>query len=289
MNDGGAAEEASGFVDLHTHSTASDGTLPPEQVVAAAHAAGLSALALTDHDTLAGIPAAARAGETLGVRVVPGVELSAHDGDREIHILALHVTRLAVLESRLETFREGRTLRASQIVDRLRGLGVDISVDTVMQEANGAAVGRPHIARAMIREGAARDLRDAFDRYLGAGRPAFVPKQRLEVREAISIAHEAGGLAIWAHPGSDGRRARLEPLVALEIDGVEVRHPSHMLEDINRLAALTEFFGLVPSGGSDWHGLAEGTRNIGAMRIPAAWLKRQDALRASRLQQVVET
>jgi 3',5'-nucleoside bisphosphate phosphatase len=288
VNDG-AAEEASGFVDLHTHSTASDGTLPPEQVVAAAHAAGLSALALTDHDTLAGIPAAARAGETLGVRVVPGVELSAHDGDREIHILALHVTRLAVLESRLETFREGRTLRASQIVDRLRGLGVDISVDTVMQEANGAAVGRPHIARAMIREGAARDLRDAFDRYLGAGRPAFVPKQRLEVREAISIAHEAGGLAIWAHPGSDGRRARLEPLVALEIDGVEVRHPSHMLEDISRLAALTEFFGLVPSGGSDWHGLPEGTRNIGAMRIPAAWLERQDALRASRLQQVVET
>ena len=289
MNDGGAAEEVSGFVDLHTHSTASDGTLPPEQVVAAAHAAGLSALALTDHDTLAGIPAAARAGETLGVRVVPGVELSAHDGDREIHILALHVTRLAVFESRLETFREGRTLRASQIVDRLRGLGVDISVDTVMQEANGAAVGRPHIARALIRGGAVRDFRDAFDRYLGTGRPAFVPRQRLEVREAISIAHEAGGLAIWAHPGSDGRRARLEPLVALEIDGVEVRHPSHMNEDINRLAALTEFFGLVPSGGSDWHGSAEGPRTIGAMRIPAAWLERQDALVASRLQQVVET
>jgi predicted metal-dependent phosphoesterase TrpH len=162
-------------------------------------------------------------------------------------------------------------------------------VDTVMQEANGAAVGRPHIARAMIRGGAARDFHDAFDRYLGAGRPAFVPKQRLEVREAISIAHEAGGLAIWAHPGSDGRRARLEPLVALEIDGVEVRHPGHMLEDINRLAALTEFFGLVPSGGSDWHGLAEGTRTIGAMRIPAAWLERQAALVASRLQQVVIT
>lgn len=288
MNDGDAAEEMSGFVDLHTHSRASDGTLPPEQVVAAAHAAGLSALALTDHDTLAGIPAAARAGDTLGVRVVPGVELSAHDGNREIHILALHVTRLTVLESRLETFREGRTLRAVQIVDRLRGLGVDISVDTVMQEANGAAVGRPHIARAMIRGGAARDFRDAFDRYLGTGRPAFVSKQRLEVREAISIAHEAGGLAIWAHPGSDGRRARLEPLVALEIDGVEVRHPSHMLEDINRLAALTEFFGLVPSGGSDWHGSAESPRMIGAMRIPAAWLERQDALVASRLQQVVE-
>ncbi len=289
MNDGGAAEEVSGFVDLHTHSTASDGTLPPEQVVAAAHAAGLLAFALTDHDTLAGLPAAVLAGETLGVRVVPGVELSAHDGNREIHILALHVTRLAALELRLEMFREGRTLRASLIVDRLRELGVDISVDAVMQEANGAAVGRPHIARVMIRGGVARDFRDVFDRYLGAGRPAFVPKQRLEVQEAISIAHEAGGLAIWAHPGSECRRARLEPLVALELDGVEVRHPSHMVEDINRLAALTEFFGLVPSGGSDWHGLAEGPRTIGGMHIPAAWLEKQDALVASRAHQVVET
>jgi 3',5'-nucleoside bisphosphate phosphatase len=288
VNDRGVAEEGSGFVDLHTHSTASDGTVLPEQVVAAAHAAGLSALALTDHDTMAGIPAAVRAGDELGVRIVPGVELSAHDGNREIHILALHVTRLILIETRLEEFREGRTLRASRIVDRLRGLGVDITVETVMEEANGAAVGRPHIARVMIRGGTVRDFREAFDRYLGAGRPAFVAKQRLEVREAISIAHEAGALAIWAHPGSEGRRARLEPLVALGIDGVEIRHPSHMLEDINRLSALTEFFGLVPSGGSDWHGQAEGQRTIGGMRIPALWLETQDALVSSRAQQTVE-
>jgi len=284
VNDGGAAEDATGFVDLHTHSTASDGTLPPEQVVAAAHAAGLLALSLTDHDTMAGIPSAVEAGERLAVRVVPGVELSAHDGNREIHILALHVTRLGLLESRLEEFREGRMLRASQIVERLRELGVEITVDTVMEEANGAAVGRPHIARAMIRGGTVHDFRDAFDRYLGAGRPAFVPKRRLEIREAISITHEAGGLAIWAHPGPDCRRARLEPLVAMEIDGVEVRHPSHSIEDVSRLLALTEFFGLVPSGGSDWHGSAEGPRTIGGMRVPAAWLERQDALVASRAQ-----
>ena len=289
MSDGGAAEEATGFVDLHTHSTASDGTLPPEQVIAAARAAGLQAIALTDHDTMAGIPAAMRAGEQLGVRVVPGVELSAHDGNREIHILALHVTRLGLLESRLEVFREGRTVRASQIVERLRELGVEITVDTVMEEANGAAVGRPHIARAMIRGGTARDFRDAFDRYLGAGRPAFVPKERLEIREAISITHEAGGLAIWAHPGPDCRRARLEPLVAMELDGVEIRHPSHSVEDINRLTALSEFFGLVPSGGSDWHGSAEGTRTIGGMQVPATWLASQDARVASRTHHAVET
>jgi predicted metal-dependent phosphoesterase TrpH len=284
-----ASAGPSSFVDLHTHSTASDGVLPPDRVVAAAHAAGVSALALTDHDTVAGIPLATDAGLALGVRVVPGVELSAHDGDREIHILALHVTRHGLLESRLESFREGRLRRSVEIVERLRRLGLDVTVEMVMDEAGDAAVGRPHIARAMIRAGSVRDFRDAFDRYLGAGRPAFVAKQRLEVEDAIAIAHEAGGLAIWAHPGSDGRRARLEPLVELGLDGVEVRHPGHMAEDVNRLSALTDFFGLVPSGGSDWHGLAEGPRTIGAMRIPAAWLARQDALVASRARQAVQS
>jgi len=281
---GGTAADLSRFVDLHTHSTASDGTLPPESVVVAAHAAGVAALALTDHDTLAGVTRAVEAGKALGVRVVPGVELSAHDGDSEIHILALHVTRLGVLESRLEKFREERHVRAARIVDRLRDLGMDVTVEMVSEEAGDAAVGRPHIARAMIRAGAARDFREAFDRYLGSGRPAFVPKPHLEVREAIAIAHEAGGLAIWAHPGGDGRRARLEPLVEMGMDGVEIRHPSHMLEDMNRLAALSDFFKLVPSGGSDWHGSAEGPRMIGAMMIPHSWLEKQDALVASRAQ-----
>lgn len=284
MTEGGAAATPSRFVDLHTHSTASDGTLPPESVVAAAHAAGVEALALTDHDTLAGVARAVEAGRSLGVRVVPGVELSAHDGDSEIHILALHVTRLGLIEKRLEKFREERHFRAARIVERLRALGMDVTVEMVLQEAGDAAVGRPHIARAMIRAGAARDFREAFDRYLGSGRPAFVAKPRLEVSEAISIVHEAGGLAIWAHPGGDGRRARLEPYVEMGMDGVEIRHPSHLLEDMNRLAALSEFFKLVPSGGSDWHGTAEGPRMIGGMMIPHSWLEKQDALVASRMQ-----
>jgi predicted metal-dependent phosphoesterase TrpH len=288
VNDGTAAgQSVEGFVDLHIHSTASDGMLPPEQVVAAAHAAGVKAIALTDHDTIAGVLRATAAGRINGVRVVPGVELSAHDGDREIHILALHVTRLGLLESRLELFREGRHVRASRIVERLRGLGTTVTVGMVMEEAGDAAVGRPHIARALIRAGSARDFRDAFDRYLGAGRPAFIAKDRLEVREAIAIAHDAGALAIWAHPGWECRRARLEPLVAMGLDGVEIRHPGHLAEDVNRLSALTDFFGLVPSGGSDWHGSTEGPRTIGSMNIPAAWLEKQDALVASRERQVV--
>jgi predicted metal-dependent phosphoesterase TrpH len=289
VSEGGDPAGSSSFVDLHSHSTASDGTLPPDAVVAAAHQAGLRAVALTDHDTVAGVPLATATGAKLGLRVVPGVELSAHERDREIHLLALHVTRLEVLESRLELLRAGREVRAARIVERLRSLGLDVTVDMVMKEAGDASVGRPHIARALIRAGLVRDLREAFDRYLGAGRPAFVPKERLEVREAIAITHEAGGLAIWAHPGSDGRRARLEPLVEAGLDGVEVRHPSHLAEDVNRLAALADFFGLVPSGGSDWHGSAEGLRTIGAMQIPSAWLDRQDAVVASRLQPMLPT
>ena len=289
MTEGGDAAGSPSFVDLHSHSTASDGTLAPDAVVAAAHKAGLRALALTDHDTLAGVPLATVAGETLGVRIVPGVELSAHDGDREIHLLALHVTRLGLLEAKLETLRAGRHVRASRIVDQLRALGLDVNMDMVMHEAGSASVGRPHIARALIRGGSVRDFREAFDRYLGAGRPGFVPKDRVEVREAIAMTHEAGGIAVWAHPGADAFRARLEPLVNAGLDGVEVIHPSHCAEDIHRIGALADFFGLVPSGGSDWHGSAEGPRTIGSMQIPIAWLERQDALVASRIQPVTQS
>lgn len=278
----GAADRSPGEVDLHMHSTASDGSLPPSQVVRAAHAAGLTAIALTDHDTLGGLAEAAAEGLACGVRVVPAVELSAHDGRREIHILALHVSGNALLESRLSGFRDARKARAGKIVEQLRGMGMDVSLDSVMEEAAGGAVGRPHIARAMIRGGIVRDLREAFDRFLGAGRPAFVEKERLEIREAIEIAHAAGALAIWAHPGGEGRRARLEPLVELGLDGVEIRHPGHKAEDVKRLSALTEFFGLVESGGSDWHGAADGPRSIGCMRVPEAWLSRQDEVVARR-------
>jgi len=289
VSEGGDAAASSSFVDLHSHSTASDGILPPDAVVAAAHAAGLRAFALTDHDTLAGVPLATVTGQALGVRVVPGVELSAHYGDGEIHVLALHVTRLDLLESRLETLRAGRQVRASLIVDRLRELGLDLTVDMVMKEAGDASVGRPHIARALIRAGSVRDFREAFDRYLGSGRPGFVAKERLEVKDAIAMTHEAGGLAIWAHPGSDGRRERLEPLVEVGLDGVEVRHPSHLTEDVKRLGALADFFGLVRSGGSDWHGSVDGPRTMGSMKVPAEWLEKQDALVASRLQPAVQS
>jgi len=264
------------FVDLHTHSTASDGTLPPERVVEAAKRCNLAALALTDHDSIAGVAAAREAGDRLGIRVVAGCELSAFQDDHEVHLLALHLTHIETLERRLAELRALRYERAQNIVEKLNGLGVEITFDEVLGQANGGAVGRPHVARALIARGAVQDFKDAFVRYLGNGGSAFVPKARLSVEDAIEIAHEAGGLAVWAHPAEGGRRERLEPLVNAGLDGVEVRHPSHSAEDIKRLEALAEFFGLVVSGGSDWHGASDGPRKLGNMNVPASWLEKQD-------------
>jgi 3',5'-nucleoside bisphosphate phosphatase len=264
------------LVDLHTHSTASDGAFAPADVIAHAARAGLAALALTDHDTVAGVAEARAAGEAAGVRVIAGVELSAMDGEREIHLLGLHLERPELIEGELAAFRDTRRSRAEEMVARLNALSVPVTMDAVLGEAGAGAIGRPHVARAIVRGGWVRDQREAFDRYLGAGRPAFVEKHRLLVGDAIRLVHDAGGIAVFAHPGSDGTRARIEPLAALGLDGVEVRHPSHSAEDVARLGALADHFGLVPSGGSDWHGAVEGPRVIGNQRVPAEWLARQE-------------
>jgi predicted metal-dependent phosphoesterase TrpH len=158
-----------------------------------------------------------------------------------------------------------------------------VEIDSVFAEASGGAIGRPHVARAMVKGGHVRDSKEAFDRFLAAGRPGFVPKTRLEIADAIAIAHSAGALAIWAHPGPDCRRERLETLVRKGLDGVEVKHPSHFAEDVKRIGALADFLGLVPSGGSDWHGASEGQRTIGSMHVSPAWLNAQDVLVARKI------
>jgi 3',5'-nucleoside bisphosphate phosphatase len=269
------------FVDLHTHSTASDGTLPPEEVIAAAKKCDLYALALTDHDTIDGVRAAREAGERAGIRIIAGVELSAFESEREVHLLALHLSQLDALEKRLLELRASRHARAERIVAKLNSIGIPLTLDEVLKESNGGAVGRPHVARALISRGVVSDFKDAFMRYLGTNGSAFVPKDKLSVEDAIAIAHEAGAIAVWAHPGDGGRRERLEPLVAAGLDGIEIRHPSHSAEDMKRLRALADFFNLVPSGGSDWHGSNDGPRKLGMMNVPREWLEKQDERVAS--------
>lgn len=263
------------FVDLHSHSTASDGAFAPAVVVQEAHKAGLAAIALTDHDTTAGLAEAEAEGKRLGIRVVPGVELSAVEEAQETHILGLHLGSTAPIDARLADLRDMRRSRAAKIVDLLNANGVRITFESVLEQAGTAAIGRPHVARALIAEGWAVDARDAFDRYLAAGRPGYVAKDQLTMHDAIALIHAAGGIAVVAHPGQNGTRERIEALIGDGLDGVEVRHPGHSNEDMLRLMALVEHFGLVPSGGSDWHGLP-GPRTLGAMKVPAEWLHWQD-------------
>jgi predicted metal-dependent phosphoesterase TrpH len=242
----------------------------------------LAALALTDHDTVDGLAEAREAGRAIGLRVISGVELSAVEADVETHVLGLHLRDLDRLESRLAELRLMRRSRAERIVRRLQELGVRISFEDVLSAAAGGAIGRPHVAKALVNEGWATDLRDAFDRYLGNGRPAFIAKDHLPMKNAIEMIHETGGLAILAHPGQSGTRQRIEALAGEGLDGVEVRHPSHSAEDMARLGALVEHLRLVPSGGSDWHGNTDGSRVLGMMQVPAEWLERHDEAIARR-------
>jgi predicted metal-dependent phosphoesterase TrpH len=273
----GAAPQSARHIDLHLHSTASDGTTSPEAVVHAAVQAGLLALGLTDHDTIEGIAVAQVAADAAGVELVAGVELSAYEGEQEVHILGLHLADLAEMRRSLEVFRSARRQRAADIVKKLNDLGVRITFDDVIAVAGEAAIGRPHVARAMVENGWAMDVRDAFDRYLGAGRPAYFDKRRVSIAEAIELVHRCGGIAVLAHPGQEGNLARISAMTAMGIDGVEVIHPSHSAEDRARLLALTSHFGLVPSGGSDSHGGADGIRVVGAMKVPGEWLDLQRA------------
>jgi predicted metal-dependent phosphoesterase TrpH len=269
------------YVDLHMHSTASDGSRSPADVVRAAKAAGLIAIALTDHDSVAGLDEARAVGAELGVQLVNGVELSAVEGDSETHVLGLHLADVATLDHGLGELREMRKRRGQTIVDKLNAHGVQITFDDVLAQAGGGAVGRPHVARALVGQGWATDVRDAFDRYLGAGRVAYVGKEQLGMADAIRMIHDAGGLAVLAHPGAGGTRERIAALVALGLDGVEVKHPGHSPADITRLRSFCEQMGIVPSGGSDWHGAADGPRTIGMMQVPIDWLTRQEERLAS--------
>ncbi|MBC8089771.1 MAG: PHP domain-containing protein [Phycisphaerae bacterium] len=270
------------FVDLQTHTTASDGALPPTTVVEAAKAAELAAIAITDHDTVDGLDEANIAGARLGVRIVPGVELSSNFEGEEMHMLGLHMRDLDVMATALSSFRVGRVDRSEQIVAILNRAGIPVTMEAVLRHADGGAVGRPHIARAMVDGGWVHEFREAFDKWIGAGKPAYVPKEQFAASDAIALVHRAGGITVWAHPGELATPARVGRLAALGLDAVEVLHPSHPPYVQNKILNAVNELGLLPSGGSDWHGTTDGYRRLGGQQVPMEWLVRQDALVASR-------
>ena len=264
------------MIDLHCHSTASDGVLAPAAVVAAAAAIGLTAMALTDHDSTAGLAEARAAGAALGVDIIGGCEFSVGVEWGEMHLLGYFVEPGdRDIEAFLTAARADRTRRARDMVSKLVGLGISVSYDDVVRESAGGAVGRPHVARALFLAGQVTTIQQAFDRYIGRGRPAFVEKALPTLAAVAALVHTRGGIVSAAHLKSFGTVANLTKLKADGLDAVETRHPSHSGDYLATITDAALTLGLARTGGSDWHGESDaaGTHaQLGSQHVPDEWL-----------------
>lgn len=241
--------------DLHVHTTASDGTLTPEQVVQEAVRVGLAAVAIADHDTVGGVESALAAGRQLGIIVVPAVEINTDYADDEIHLLGYYIDHESpALSAHLERLRAERLERGRRIVQRLNELGRKISMERVMEIAGGGAIGRPHIARAIAEAGYASSIGAAFGKYLVRGAPAYVERHKLTPFQAIEIIHEARGVAVLAHPGNSKHDELIPDLVDGGLQGIEAYHADHSPTQARHYVEIARRYDLIPTGGSDSHG-----------------------------------
>jgi len=281
------------YVDLHLHSNASDGSDAPATVVRRAAHLGFRAIALTDHDTVAGLAEAEGAARNHGLAFLNGTEISAVFDRRELHVVGLGIRPDdPPLSAALEKLQQDRAARADAIVDRLNRLGVPIDRAQVQARAAGGAIGRIHIAQALHALGVSRTVQQAFDQYIGKGRRAYVAKTALPCADAVDLIHAARGLAFVAHPGIGATTHKLLPrLLALPFDGIEAYHSNHTPGQVTAFTCLAEERGLLISGGSDCHGAAKAgqadtedppaTADLGKVRVPYAHLERiVDALSA---------
>jgi 3',5'-nucleoside bisphosphate phosphatase len=258
-------------VDLHLHSTASDGTTSPSGVVELAASHNLRSIALTDHDSTDGLDEARETGSRLGVEVIAGIEMSTAVKRGELHILGYLIDPAnSTLSERLEQFRDSRGQRAATMVDRLQASGIPITLERVLAFGAGGAIGRPHVARALVEAGQATSVSDAFDRYLVPGRAGYVPHFRLTPSAAIELIHAANGVAVLAHPYSTGAvETVVAELVADGLDGLEVFYSLYNDDQQAFLAMLAGHHDLVPTGGSDFHGTGEREgHEIGSANVP---------------------
>jgi hypothetical protein len=266
------------MIDLHTHSTASDGSDAPGELMRLAAKAGLSAVALTDHDTVEGLAEARAAAATTGIRLVPGCELSCEVAAGTMHLLVYFLDDgPGPLQDRLTALQRARHGRNERIVGVLRDHGFDITVEEVLAEAGGGTVGRPHVAGVMLRKGYVSSIQEAFDRWLAKGKPAYLGRERLPAGEAISLAHDSGAVTVLAHPTSldlepDATESFVAHLAELGLDGIEAEYGRFSPDQRAQYRRLGERLGLCPTGGSDYHGrykpdIALGTA-LGDLSVP---------------------
>ena len=254
----------SGKVDLHTHTTYSDGANTPQELIQKAKTAGIDILSITDHDNINGIKEAIQIGKSLGIEIIPGVEISSEISNREIHILGYFFDiENQELEHYLNFFREERVKRAGRIVNKLRSFGFSITLEDVLNKAKNSAVGRPHIAQVMLEKGIVSSYYEAFNKYIGNGSPAHEKKVHLSPQSAFRIISDAGGLSFIAHPGNL-QESLLKDLIESGVDGIEVTHPSHSPQQQKFYKGIVNSYFLLESGGSDYHGgKREDEHNLG--------------------------
>jgi len=262
------------MIDLHLHSTESDGSLDPAELVRRASAAGLTAIALTDHDTMAGLPAATAAGGEFGLEVVPGVEVSIDHRPGTFHLIGLFPdARDPALADALDRVREGRARRNERIAAKLTGLEFPLTVAEVAAFSGGGLVARPHFAKAMVVRGYVRSVKAAFDFWIGKGRPAYAERFRLGAKAAIDLLHGAGGVAVLCHPHTLGMGDDIEAFVAdlasLGLDAIETKYKERDPVREKGLGGIARRLGLLHSGGSDYHGhtLADQRNGLGAIGL----------------------
>ena len=271
-------------IDLHTHSTHSDGTFGPAELVRLAAERDLQVIALTDHDTTNGLPEALATGLEVGIQVVPGVEFSAEYLGTSVHILCYWMdAEDPALQLELRRLREDRYRRGELMVEKLGSLGLPVEFESVREIAGDATIVRPHIAQAMVEAGLVATEKEAFDRYIGDGGPAHVAKHALDPLDAVALIEDAGGVCALAHPGMWGDQSSvpdelIEHMVAAGMRGLEVDHPDHTPEARERYRALADRLGLIATGGSDCHGSRYDPVRLGSSLCdPKAFVALRDA------------
>lgn len=271
------------FADLHLHTRFSDGTWSPEELAAKAAACGLRAMALTDHDTVEGCDSCAAAAAKLNVEFIPGTELTAELDGHEIHILGYCInTRNPELLAEMARFQSVRQNRIREIVSRLNDINVPLRSEAVFQLASCNAPGRPHVARAMVAAGLVNNLDEAFERFLKRNRPAWVPKFKMSARTAIDLIHNAGGVAVLAHPGLNHCDEIIPDIVEAGLDGIECFHTKHSTSTVEHYFEIADEYNLLITGGSDCHGMSKGKPLIGTVKLPYQHVEKLKAKAAGR-------